>query len=377
MSHTLLQELTNSDIDWLMAVGQKQQVKAGQTLIETGQPLKALYLIIDGSLTLSVPQTSDNALNRAFALLEEKSVLEREIASLHSGDIAGDELLLQVRAASTNVKVKQLSRVLAIPQKQLSAKLNQDVGFAARFYRAIALLISERLLKLMQQLRSARLGSSSSQGREVLFAFGEINDSDIDWMIANGNSHTVAAGTLLLQEGRPVEALYILLNGAMSVTIAEKEASPLDRAFAALESSETPIPEREIATLRPGEFIGEMPFGDSRLASTSVITAEESLVLTIPGQVLRVKLQQDIGFSARFERVVAMLAAERFRETINRLGYGRRFYSSGQSLDQSLSYEDELNLDSLDKLSLAGSRFTWMLNRLQELGNGEWKRASR
>lgn len=368
MSHTLLRELTNSDIDWLMAVGQKQEVKSGQMLIQTGQLIKALYLIIDGSLTVSVPQASDNALNRAFALLEETSVLEREIASLQSGDIAGDELLLQLRAASTNVRVKQPSRVLAIPQEQLSVKLNQDVGFAARFYRAIALLISERLLKLMQQLRSARFGPSQQQLREVLFAFGELNDSDIDWMITNGSCRRVKAGIPLLQEGLPAEALYILLEGAMIVTIAEKETSPLDCAFAALDNSETSISEREITTLRAGEFIGEMPFGDTSLASTSVRAVSDSRLLAIPGRLLRAKLQQDVGWAARFERVVATLAAQRLRDTINRLGYGRRFYSSGESLEPYLFYEDELSFDGLDKLNLAGSRFKWMVNRLQVIG---------
>ena len=38
---------------------------------------------------------------------------------------------------------------------------------------------------------------------------------------------------------------------------------------------------KEIATVRPGEFIGEMPFGDTRLASTTVDTVEDSLVLAI------------------------------------------------------------------------------------------------
>ncbi len=144
-------------------------------------------------------------------------------------------------------------------------------------------------------------------------------------------------------------------------------------AFAALGTSTTRSLGKEIAILRPGEFIGEMPFGDTRLASTSVGAVEDSLVLAIPGRSLKLKLQQDLGWAARFEEVVATLAAERFRDTINRLGSGRGFYSSCQTLEQSFSYEDELNLDSLDKLSLAGSQFKWMLDRLQLLANNNWQ----
>ena len=388
MSQTFLQELSNSDIDWLMATGKRQKVDADRLLIEAGQQISSFYLLIDGSLTVSVSQSNNNALSRAFAALEDKSTLEREIIELKSGDIAGEEPLIKTRVASTNVRTKLPSDVLIIPQELLKAKLKQDVGFAARFFRGIALLLTERLLNLTAQLRTTRLNVTSTQSsaggssggcvkqaqsREVLFAFGRLHDSDIDWMIANGSCQKLEAGSILLQEGRPAEALYLLLNGLVKVTISETAANPLELAFAALGTSTTGSFGKEIATLRPGEFIGEMPFGDTRLASTSVCAVENSLVLAIPGRSLKVKRQQDLGWAARFEEVVATLAAERFRDTINQLGYGRRFYSSGQTLEQSFSYEDELSLDSLDNLNLAGSRFKWMLNRLQILGNKNWQ----
>ncbi len=373
MSQTLLQELSNSDIDWLMATGKRQNVDADRLLIKAGQQNSAFYLLIDGSVTISVSQSGDNPLNRAFAALEDKPTLEREIIELKSGDIAGEELLINSRAAPTNVRTKQPSEVLMISQEQLKAKLEQDIGFAARLYRGIALLLTERLLNLTPQLRTTRLNSTSTQSRDVLFAFGRLHDSDIDWMITNGSCRQFKAGSILLQEGRPAETLYLLLNGLVKVTIAEQAVNPLDIAFAALGTSTTGSLGKEIATLRPGEFIGEMPFGDRRLASTSVGAVEDSLVLAIPGRSLKLKLQQDLGWAARFEEVVATLAAERFRDTIDRLGYGRGFYSSGQTLEESFSYEDELNLDSLDKLNLAGSRFKWMLNRLHVLKDNNWQ----
>ena len=373
MSQTLLQELNNSDLDWLMATAKRRKVDADRLLIESGQPISAFYLLINGSLSISSSQSGENALNRAFAVLEERSTLEREIIELKSGDIAGEELLIKTRAASTNLRTKRSSDLLMIPQQQLKAKLRQDIGFAARFYRGIALLLTERLLKLTPQLRTTRFNSTSTQSREVLFAFGRLHDSDIDWMISNGSCQELKAGSILLQEGRPAETLYLLLKGLVKVTISETAANPLDLAFAALETSTNPSLGKEIATLRPGEFIGEMPFGDTRLASSSFSAVEDSLVLAIPGRSLKIKLQQDLGWASRFEEVVATLAAERFRDTINRLGYGRRFYSSGQTLEQSSSYEDELDLDSLDKLNLAGSRFKWMLNRLQVLKDQNWR----
>ena len=367
MSQTLLQELSNRDIDWLMATGSRQKIDADRLLIKAGHQIATFYLLIDGSLTISVSQSSDNALNRAFAALEDKSTLERDIIELKSGDIAGEELLVSTRAASTNVRTKLPSDLLMIPQQELKAKLQQDIGFAARFYRGVALSLTERLLKLTSQLRTNRLNSTATGSRDVLFAFGRLHDSDIDWMVNNGSCQHLREGSVLLQEGRPAETLYLLLRGLAKVEIAPKAVNPLDSAFAALGTSNNRSLGKEIATVRPGEFIGEMPFGDTRLASKSVHTVEDSLVLAIPARSLKLKLQQDIGWAARFEEVVATLAAERFRDTIARLGYGRNFYSSDRALEESFSYEDELNLDSLDKLNLAASRFKWMLNRLQVL----------
>ena len=86
MSQTLVQEVSHSDLDWLMAAGKKQKVDADRLLIKAGQQISAFYLLIDGSLTISVSQSVDNALNRAFAVLEERPALEREIIELKSDD---------------------------------------------------------------------------------------------------------------------------------------------------------------------------------------------------------------------------------------------------------------------------------------------------
>ena len=76
-----------------------------------------------------------------------------------------------------------------IPQEQLKVKVKQDIGFAARFYRGVALLLTERLLNLTPRLRSNRLNLASTQSRDVLLTFGRLHDSDIDWLINNGSYH--------------------------------------------------------------------------------------------------------------------------------------------------------------------------------------------
>jgi hypothetical protein len=49
------------------------------------------------------------------------------------------------RPPLASVKAVTESNVLAIPRESLCAKLAKDTGFAARFYRAIAIFLADRL----------------------------------------------------------------------------------------------------------------------------------------------------------------------------------------------------------------------------------------
>lgn len=252
---------------------------------------------------------------------------------------------------------------MSIPQQQLSVKLQQDVGFASRFYRAIAILLSDRLQSVVSQLGRSKLVQAQPI-RDVLFVLGELNDSDIDWMLATGSRLKIAANTVLIHQGGPVDALYILLGGTMTVSVSSDDRNPLARAFAVLEGGETKG--REITRLSQGEIVGETPFIDARLPSATVKALEDSLVLSIPRQQLAAKLQQDVGFASRFYLVIATLLSNRLQGMLSRLGYGRRVYSKGQPLDEKVEYEDELDSSILDQMALAGTRFDWMLRRLRE-----------
>jgi len=362
MTDVLLKELSNNDINWLMATGSRVEILAGTVLIQEGKAVNTLHIVLDGTLTVTVSQMDDDPLGRAFRAIEN-GASGREISRLSSGEIVGEIPFVSVRTTGTTVKALEKSLVLSIPQRQLAAKLQEDIGFAARFYRAIAILFSGRLQGVIRQLGHSKFGRSQPL-RDVLFVLGELNDSDLDWMMATGNRQKIAANTVLIQEGGPVDALYILLGGTMAVSMSGDKRNPLTRAFAVLEGGE--IPGREIARLSKGEIIGETPFIDARLPEATVRAIEDALVLSIPRQKLAVKLQQDIGFASRFYRVIATLLANRFQGMLARLGYARRVYSQGQPLVDKVEYEDELDLRVLDQMALAGTRFDWMLTRLSE-----------
>lgn len=361
MTEILLKELSNQDIDWLLAAGQQSNLEPGTVLIQQGQPLTTFHILLEGKLTVSLAHSDQNPLGRAFAALEGGKMIGREIAQISSGEIVGEIPFLETYIPSTTTSTLTRSRILSIPRSRLLQKLEQDPSFAAHLYRASAVLLAHRLEQMINQLGRSTVVLSQPQLREALIVFAELQDSDIDWLIAAGRVHQVAAGTVLIRRNRPIEALHILLDGAIALTTSEEDGNPLATVFSNLENN--PEIEREFARLSRGDMIGETPLIEAQALTVNVRAVRESQILSIPQWRLSAKLLHDIGFAARFYRVLAMLLADKQQAIVSRLGYGRLTYSQGQSLDS--TYANELSSHFLTQMALAGARFEWMLKRVR------------
>jgi CRP/FNR family transcriptional regulator, cyclic AMP receptor protein len=131
----LLGQLSDTDVEWLIAKGRKEQIPAGTTLIEAGQATSALYIVLAGSLSVSVPGLGD-----------------QHTPKLGCGEVVGEISFVDARPPSATVQAAADSVVLAIPRKELAAKLEHDSEFAARFYRSIAMFLSHRLRTREQRM---------------------------------------------------------------------------------------------------------------------------------------------------------------------------------------------------------------------------------
>ncbi len=176
--------------------------------------------------------------------------------------------------------------------------------------------------------------------KKVFFLLGELDDDDIDWMISTGCRQEIVAGTVLIQEGEPIDTLHILLEGTLAVSVAALEG-------------------KTIARLTSGAVVGEMSFADARPPSATVQAVENSLVLSIPRHQLVEKLKKDEGFASRFYRAIAIFLSTRLRGTVRYLGYAK-----GQLLNED-SGTDDLSPEMLDNMPLAKARFDWLLRRLR------------
>jgi CRP/FNR family cyclic AMP-dependent transcriptional regulator len=138
----LLGMLSDSDIDWLIAAGNRERVSRGTVLIHEGKPFDAIYFVLDGTLGVSVAALGG-----------------REIAQLKCGEIVGEMSFVDSRPPSATVKALEDSVVLSVSRARMEAKLEQ-VEFAARFYRALSVFLADRLRNTIYQFGEAKVALS-------------------------------------------------------------------------------------------------------------------------------------------------------------------------------------------------------------------------
>ena len=122
----ILGELKDPDILWLARNGVQRSLAAGQTLITEGRAVSDLFFVIEGSFAVTIAGRG-------------------QIATLASGDVIGEMSFVETRLPSASVAAIEAGRVLAVPRGTILAAFADDTAFAARFYKALAIFLSDRL----------------------------------------------------------------------------------------------------------------------------------------------------------------------------------------------------------------------------------------
>lgn len=130
----LFGQLSDTDLVWLFAAGTKQRIAPGTVLIQQGQRIDTLYILMEGTLEVSGPQIGEQPIRLSY------------------GEVVGEVSLLDSRPTTATVTAATECVVLAMPRARLTEKLAQDAPFAARFYRALAMFLAHRLRGTYQRL---------------------------------------------------------------------------------------------------------------------------------------------------------------------------------------------------------------------------------
>jgi CRP-like cAMP-binding protein len=155
----VLGQLTDLDADWLARTGGKVKIAAGTTLIAEGRSVDAVFVVLEGDVVATLAG--------------------RELRRLGPGEILGEMSFIDARLPSATVKAATECVVLRVPREALERRLKTDDGFAARFYRAIAMMLSDRL-------RSAAAGAAGSGSNGAVDA-DELDPNVLDTVALAGN----------------------------------------------------------------------------------------------------------------------------------------------------------------------------------------------
>jgi CRP-like cAMP-binding protein len=305
-------------------VGRRFEVMAGDRFLQAGETPEALYLILEGEMALVLPQSNHS--------------VER-IATYSSGDVMGVFCLPSDQPLPIAIEVLENSWVLAIARPHLTEKLQQDAEFSARFYRAIAMLLSQKQWQMTSHLpKEFMLQTHLMMTKSILSVFSCLHDSDMCWMTSAGSVKSVRQGDVYIREGQPLSALDIILQGSLCLYIYEGKLNALSLAFNTSPNNQP----RRIASALPGEILGVTAFLDMTPNFYMLKANEDARVLSIPISALTPKLQQDTGFAARFYQALASLSAEQMFQIISQLGEGTE-YESGDSLSERESCAGEVD----------------------------------
>lgn len=175
--------------------------------------------------------------------------------------------------------------------------------------------------------------------KRVLYILGQLHDRDVEWLAQTGRRQWLAGGRVLIREGEPIDSLYILLAGRMSVHV---DGVGL------------------VAEMGSGEIIGELSLVESAPPSATVTALTDCAVLAVPHSTLKDRLETDDAFGHRLYKALAMLLADRLRDRVKRVHYRGKGDLAGDDV-----LADELDEGLLDSVSLAGERFDRLLRILE------------
>lgn len=122
----ILGQLNDADVEWLIREGVRRRIPQGAHLIEQNRSNDHLYIMLAGHVSVSVEGLG-------------------EVDILGSGEILGEMSMVDSRPPSATVTAVEESDVLSLPHDTLRRHVQEDLGFGMRFFRALAMFLSQRL----------------------------------------------------------------------------------------------------------------------------------------------------------------------------------------------------------------------------------------
>jgi len=182
--------------------------------------------------------------------------------------------------------------------------------------------------------------------------FENLSEADLDWLLAQAESIEIPSGDNLIEEGRPGDAAYVILDGEFEVV------------------KKSDVQNIVIAVREPGEVFGEMALLDQAPRMATVHAVRDSKVLKIRGETF----QQLLAHSSSAALSILQTVSKRLRQNEGLLRQNEKMAALG-TLTAGLAHE--LNNPasavrrSADQLRSALSEWSKSASELERLGLDE------
>lgn len=129
----ILGQLNDADVEWLAKHGARRLLSNGEIIVHEGKVTDALFITLSGQFRVSLRGG-------------------QEVARLGAGEVVGEIAFVDSAPPSATVTAAAGAVVLAVPKVLLQQHLTSDPAFAARFYRALAIFLADRLRATTRRL---------------------------------------------------------------------------------------------------------------------------------------------------------------------------------------------------------------------------------
>ena len=118
--------LTDADVEWIARTGVRRRVREGRVLIQEGRPIESVIFLLQGEFLVTAQAAG-------------------EVARLGVGEIVGEMSFVDSSPPSATVTAVGECLALFLDKEIVARKLEADVAFGCRFYRALAIFLADRL----------------------------------------------------------------------------------------------------------------------------------------------------------------------------------------------------------------------------------------
>ncbi len=122
----IMGQLSDEDIEWMAQTGRRRALKGGDVIIQQGVEVPDLFIVLTGTMEVHVAGVGI-------------------VAALASGEIIGEMSFIDKTPPSATVRAVGPATVLALHKATMADRLACDTAFSARFYKALAIYLADRL----------------------------------------------------------------------------------------------------------------------------------------------------------------------------------------------------------------------------------------